>query len=448
MSVKKINYYLIFTLFFFTLLGCNDSTCSKETPEEFVPSKLAVPTLIIIMNWDDYSENDPQIWHQKFFDKASKSVNRWYYYATEADAELIPVKENSGTADDGVITIDMHKPHPGGYNDTTFRDEEITYAITNSEVDNNIDFSQYDTNGDGNISYDELQIVFIVAGGEEAYGDARRKSVWAHAWNYEESQNPRLDGVDLMKYTGDFKTSGVYVKFGASHAIDTSNEHKATVGIMAHEMSHSLFDLYDLYDLSGGSGVGAYDIMSNGTWTKSSTDAYYGETPTGFSSFSKIDARLDLNISSISSSSEVTIRCSANSLTKLVTNKTNEYFLLECRDSAKVYSDIAFYEIDKHFTTNKLFAVLYHVDEDKDTNYESGVQTEYNHYKVALVEKNTFVKMTSTEGIEADYNDVYDVGDVIDTSRTRLYDGTATGYKIEVTNANYTDRSMSFKITR
>ena len=446
MNIKKINYYLVINLLIFTLFGCTCSDYSED--ENFVPSKLKVPTLIVIMNWNNYSENDPSVWNTKFFDKSSKSVNRWYYYSTEANVELVPVEENSGVVNDGVITIDMNKNHPGGYSDTTFRDEEITKAITSKEVDENINFAKFDTNGDGNISYDELQIVFIVAGGEESYGDSIKKSVWAHAWNYEESPNPKLDGVDLMKYTGDFKTSGVYVKFGALHDVDSLNEHKATVGIMAHEMAHSLFDLYDLYDLSGGSGVGAYDIMSNGTWTKSATDKYYGETPTEFSAFSRIDARLDVNISKVSTSSELTIQCSSNNLIKLLTKKSNEYFLLECRDTSKSYSDIAFDEIDNQFTTNKLFGVLYHVDEEKENNYESGTQTEFHHYKVALVEKNTYIKMTSTEDIEADYNDIYTVGDVIDDSNTSLYDGSKSGYSIEVTQDNYTNRTMTFKIIK
>jgi len=445
--MKKMSYY-IFGFLLLSILGCASNESSEKTDEVFIPSKLKVPTLVVVMNWTDYSETDPTVWHKKLFDKSSKSVNRWYYYSTEANVELVPVKESSGIVNDGVIIVNMQKKHPGGYNDTTFRDEEITRAISDYEVDSNIDFSSYDANGDGNISYDELQIVFIVAGGEQSYGDSVRKSIWAHAWNYEEKPNPKLDGVDLMKYTGDFKTSGVYVKFGASHDIDSSNEHKATVGIMAHEMAHSLFDLYDLYDLKGGSGLGAYDIMSNGTWTKSSTDYYYGETPTELSAFSKIDAKIDTNVTTISLSSELTIKCSSNSFIKLATTKPKEYFLLECRDTAKVYSDIAFYEIDRNFTTNKLFALLYHVDENKIDNYESGTQTESNHYKVALVEKNDYIKMTSTEDIEADFNDVYSVGDSIEEIRLRLYNGDATGYKVEITNENYADRTMQFKIIK
>jgi len=91
---------------------------------------------------------------------------------------------------------------------------------------------------------------------------------------------------------------------------------------------------------------------------------------------------------------------------------------------------------------------LYHVDTDKDGNSEGGTQTADNHYKVALVEKDTSEVMTSDNHPSADFDDVYVVGDTIDSSRVKLYDGTATGYTLEVTAQDTTARTMTIQITK
>jgi len=408
-----------------------------------------IPTLVVIMNWTDYSENDPLVWYNKIFNKEVNSVNRWYYDSTDAEIELVPVKETSGTENDGVIVVNMNKAHPGGYSDTTFRDIEITAAITSSVVVNNMDFATLDTNGDGDISHNELQIIFIVAGGEESYGDPQYKSIWAHAWSYESNNAPNVDGVNLMRYTGVDTTSGSYAKFGATHDIDSANSHKATIGIIAHELGHSLFNLVDLYDNGGGSGLGFYGIMSSGSWARKVVDTYPGETPTQFSAFSKMDTKIDTNVTTfLNTSGVVTIRCSSNELIKLATSKSNEYFLLECRDSAKVDSDRSFNKIDSSFTDNRLFAMLYHVDTDKSTNNENGIQTASNHYKVAVVERDITSALTQNEDIEAKFSDVYTEGYTIDTSKTKLYDSSLSGYSIVINSSDDTKRTMTFSISK
>ena len=437
--------------------ACGSTTSSSQTVTsgnqplgdvDFGTTQNKIPTLVVIMNWTDYSENDPSVWHNKIFNKEENSVNRWYYDSTDAEIEFIPVSESSGTVNDGVIVVNMNKAHPGGANDTSFRDVEITAAITSSVVVNSIDFAALDTNSDGDISYKELQIIFIVAGGEESYGDPGYKSIWAHAWSYESNNAPNVDGVNLMRYTGIDATSGSYAKFGATHDIDSANSHKATIGIIAHELGHALFNLVDLYDNGGGSGLGSYGIMSSGSWARKVVDTYPGETPTQFSAYSKIDAKIDANVTTLNSSTNVTIKCSSNELIELVTTKSNEYFLLECRDSARVDSDRAFNQLDRSFTDNRLFGIIYHIDTDKTDNYEHGSQTSTNHYKVAVVERDTSNSLTLNDDVEANFSDTYTQGYVIDTSKTKLYDGSLSGYNIEINSEDYTNRTMTFSITK
>jgi len=447
--------FITFILVLFNACGSttsnSDSTVSGNQPlgdVDFGTTQNKIPTLVVIMNWTDYSENDPLVWHNKIFNKEENSVNRWYYDSTAAEIEFIPINESSGTHNDGVIIVNMNKAHPGGANDTTFRDIEITAAISNLVVVNSVDFAILDTDGDGDISHTELQIIFIVAGGEESYGDPTHKSIWAHAWSYDSNNAPKVDGVNLMRYTGIDATSGSYAKFGATHDVDSVNSHKATIGIIAHELGHSLFNLVDLYDNGGGSGLGSYGIMSGGSWAKKVVDTYPGETPTQFSAYSKIDTKIDINITTLNTSGIVTIKCSSNEVIKLMTNKPNEYFLLECRDSAKVDSDRSFNRMDRSFTDNRLFGIIYHVDIDKDNNYENGRQTSTNHYKVRLVERDTTSSLTLNEDIEANFSDTYIEGYTIDTSKTKLYDSSLSGYSIVIDSANYTKRTMTFSISK
>ena len=397
------------------------------------------------MNWSDYSEDDPLVWYNKIFNKNDESVNKWYNEATQSHLQFTPITESSGTQNDGIITVNMGKAHPGGANDTTFRNTEINNAITDNEVKNNLDMASFDTDNSGDISRTELQIIFIVAGGEEAFGDSTASSIWAHAWSFDSNNAPVVDGKVVMKYTGDDDTSGSYARFGANHGT-----HKAIIGIIAHELGHSLLKLIDYYDTPSGqsSGLGWYDIMSSGSWAKKSSDSFSGETPTLFSAYNRITMDLNATVTEVSADTNVTIVCSSSEFIKLTTTKTNEYFLIECRDTAKTNSDIAFNVADNSITENKLFMMTYHVDTAKANNNEDGTQTNNNHYKVSLIEKDTGTLMTATASIEADNNDLYTQGDVIDSTRTNLYDGTVTNYRVEVINEDYTNRTMSIKITK
>lgn len=467
------NFFIVFmTLFMLLFSACGSvSSDSSETnstqlnnPSEsqtigdvvFEETTVQIPTLVVIMNWTDYSENNPQVWYDKIFNKNANSVNRWYYDSSDANIELVPVNENSGISNDGIVTVGMNEAHPGGYSDISFRDTQIKNAIESFTVNSAIDFKSYDTNGDGGISRSEMQIIFIVAGGEESYGDSTSNSIWAHSWSFESNKAPKLDDVYLMRAASTTAASGNYSKFGATHSIGRIDEHKASIGIIAHELGHSLFNLEDLYnDSYGHSGLGYYDIMSGGSWGRKTIDDYEGDTPTQFSAYSKIDTGINTDIVTItptSSGKEIVLKCSSNEYLKLTTASSDEYFLLECRDSARVDSDRTFYTLDSTFTENRLFALLYHVDENKFSstalaNREEGTQSATNHYAVRLVERDTSFSLTSTDGVKAKFSDAYTQGQTIDSEKTKSYSGTL-GYNILVDSSDYANRTMTFKITR
>jgi len=409
---------------------------------DLVETTLKVPVLVVVMNWNDYHEDSVDDWEDKFFNKESDSVNRWLVETMHGAIEMEPAEETQGTENDGIVMVDMGKDHPGGSNNEDFRDTEIKNAIT--AADASVDFSKYDTNGDGVISTKELQIIFIVAGGEESFGDPQDHSIWAHQWSFSSNSGPEVDGVNVMQYSSDDEKAGTYARFGANH-----DDHQATIGIIVHEMGHSMLNLGDYYDTEGDTtGLGWYDVMSGGSWARKDGDDYAGQTPTQYTAFNRVDSGFDMNVTEVSDSTTLTIRCSNDDIIKLLTGVDNEYFLAACRDTAKADSDISLNYYDSDFTEDRLFMTLYHVDTDKDGNSEGGTQTADNHYKVALVEKDTSEVMTSDNHPSADFDDVYVVGDTIDSSRVKLYDGTATGYTLEVTAQDTTARTMTIKITK
>ena len=407
-----------------------------------------IPTLVVLMNWTNYSQNDALTWHNKIFNKSQKSVSAWYEMISDGEVKLYPVNETYGTQNDGIIMVNMNDAHPGSGDDANFRDSYIRAAITDTNVINNVNFAALDTNHDKEIGKNELQIIFIVAGGEESNGDDPSHSIWAHSWSFDSFSAPTIDGVEVLKYNGNPETSGAYAAFGAKHGT-----HLATIGIIAHELGHALLNLFDFYDDGGGSGLGWYDIMSGGSWAQKPNE-FPGQTPTEFSAFNKREAKFSSFMTTVDSSQTLTIKCSSQESIKLKTSKNNEYFLLECRDTEKVDSDIAFATLDGGFN-NRLFTLLYHVDDAKDSdgyflhsNTEDGTQTNTHHYNLAIVEKETNTLMTSTEFIDGNFADVYTEGDTIDTVATQLYNGTFTNYKIEILNDNYEKRSVTIKITK
>ncbi|MEA2074117.1 MAG: M6 family metalloprotease domain-containing protein [Campylobacterota bacterium] len=463
---------IFLTIFLLFLGGCAPSEESQtETVENsgdslgdvnFGITQNKIPTLVVIMNWKNISEDDPLIWYDKIFNKEENSVNRWYYDSTDANIELMPIEENSGISNDGIISVNMDENHPGsdysidGSREAAFRDNYLAKAMNSSDVNGAVNFAEYDTDADGSLNQKELQVIFIIAGGEESYNEVSNDAIWAHAWSFESRSPLVLDNVKVISDTGEELTTGWYTRFGAVHGYGFAEAHKATVGIIAHEIGHSLLNLEDYYQTDPpydqnnngltGSGLGYYDIMSGGSWAKKRVDSYEGDTPVQFSAYNKIDALFNTDTRIISSTDSATIKCSSNEFIKLITEESNEFFLLECRDSARVDSDRAFNTANSGFSDNKLFALLYHVDTNKNNNNEDGSQTQSNHYKVRLVERDTSYALTKYRGITVKESDSYTDGDIVDFNKVSSYNGSKS-YKIEVLSSSYTTREMSFKIT-
>ncbi len=135
-----------------------------------------------------------------------------------------------------------------------------------SIVDDRVDFSQYDWDGDGVV--DGLVIVHAGPGAEET---GRITDIWSHKWQLSDgimgSPGPVLtrDGVTVDQYSIQPE------RFDDGTLI--------TIGVFCHEFGH-LLGLPDLYDTDYSSGgLGMFCLMAAGGWARVSSNEPYGSCP-------------------------------------------------------------------------------------------------------------------------------------------------------------------------
>lgn len=117
------------------------------------------------------------------------------------------------------------------------------YELTREAVrlaNNDIDFSQYDKNGDHVVDH----VIIVHAGQDQAASD-NPDDIWSHKWSIP-GDGEQVDGIKVRQYT--MLAEG------------------SPMGTFAHEFGHDL-GLPDLYDTDQSSeGVGEWDLMGSGNW--------------------------------------------------------------------------------------------------------------------------------------------------------------------------------------
>lgn len=147
-------------------------------------------------------------------------------------------------------------------------------------ADSDINFATYDTNSDGVLNRDEINIIIVHAGcGEENTGCQgwSTDSVWSHKWDILGSPygcsdciDTFLDGKRISRNNSNEDIAGY-----------TMLSEFSPLGTFAHEYGHDL-GVPDLYDTDyTSSGVGDWDIMASGSWLNN------GNTPSHLSAWSK-----------------------------------------------------------------------------------------------------------------------------------------------------------------
>ena len=225
-------------------------------------------------------------------------------------------------------------------------------------VDDEVDFSLYDDDGDG-----EVDNVFVFfAGGDEAEG-AGDDCIWSHAWYLRDGagKNVNFDGKIINRYACTAEMTRYQTSDG------TIKQRLAGIGTFCHEYSHTfgLPDMYDTdYEGSGGESEalwGCTSLMDTGNQNNGGfTPPYFNAIEReilGMSEPELIDADGVYRLEPINESG----RCY-----RINTDVEGEYYLLECR------SDKGW---DAHIGGSGL--LVYHIDKvDRPAGYSDSYHME------------------------------------------------------------------------
>ncbi|MDE7159851.1 MAG: M6 family metalloprotease domain-containing protein [Muribaculaceae bacterium] len=257
----------------------------------------------------------------------------------------------------GPLTLEYNRIHYGkntAWGDDAAPEEMAIEACR--QLDDIIDFNDYDQDGDGFI--DNI-FVFYAAKGENSGGSAG--TVWPHSADISDLRDDifEFDGVRLNHYACSNETMETY-----------SGERPDGIGTFIHEFSHVL-GLPDLYST-------VYNnAFTPGEWSTLDTGPYNneGRTPPYYSAYERFalgwlqPEHLSAGTHTLEAVNE------SNHAYFVPTDSPDEYFLLECR-VRKGY--------DRYIPGEGM--LVWHVDYDETAWYENTVNNERNHQRVDLVE--------------------------------------------------------------
>jgi len=313
-----------------------------------------VPLLMVRVQYNNACfSSDETTWANKMFGTSDGQMNHYLAETTYNKYQFTPAAESSGCSNDGVITVNMPENHPN-----TQKNSWACYASKAiTEADSSVNFAAYDTDSNDNLSVSELQVIFLVAGGESATGLNSPGGIWGQATSFycdadgsggvtAESGEywMTLDNVNLLGRNDSAYGQNGYSQFGERQGSSSTDTWDATIGVMAHELGHAYFLLPDLYDtrLSPiNAGIGAFGLMGGGAWGKKSSSEKWGATPVHLSAWSKenISACTPQSVSSgtdnytLAAVYQSSTHATSCGIYKASTSTNGEYFLFENRST-------------------------------------------------------------------------------------------------------------------
>lgn len=270
----------------------------------------------------------------------------------------------------GPVTLPNKMSYYGG-NDSYGNDKAPEYMAIHAcqMLDNTVDFSQYDRDGDGVID----NIFIFYAGQGEATGGGSN-TVWPHSWDIRYTGTTwRYDG----KILGNYACSNEWVTYPKNYTEPRADG----IGTFVHEFSHvmGLPDLYHTADSYGTSfTVGDWSVLDSGPYLND------GLCPPTYTAFERISMGwLEPTVISGPMNGKLE-SLKSNTAYVIPTEKSNEFFVLENRQQEG---------LDAYLPGHGM--LIWHIDYNKTVWTNNEVNNTSSHNYVDIVEAN---KQTSEYG--------------------------------------------------
>lgn len=330
--------------------------------------------LVILVNFQDekmQSKHDREAFDRMFNQEGyaengcSGSVRDYFYrqsYNTfELDFDVV-----------GPVTVSKNMSYYGG-NDRYGNDMHPEQMVKEAcqLVDSQVDFSDYDWDGDGEVE----QVYVVYAGYGEAsdvYGDLE-DTIWPHEYVLSGGGSPLyVDGVKVDTYSCSNELAG------------WSGTKLDGIGTAVHEFSHCL-GLPDFYDTAGSSfGMDQWSVMDYGCY---GDDGY---KPTGYTAYERWFSGwlTPVEISSFAEVEDMKPLAESPEAYVLYNDANrNEYYLLENRQ--QVGDDVA---LDGHGL------LVVHVDYDATEWYMNRVNNVKSHQRMTIIPADNSLNSNSLAG--------------------------------------------------
>ncbi|MFX1534594.1 MAG: M6 family metalloprotease domain-containing protein [Promethearchaeota archaeon] len=288
--------------------------------------------LVLMVDFSDQvGSNSKSYYENLIFSDNPGSVK--HYYSTTSREQVTIIGTVGGTgwyrAPETMVHYGADQV-PGSGNDDKYGE---IYELVEDLVqlaDANIDFSDYDTDGD-----DYVDHLIVVHAGEGQESSRDSDDIWSHRWAVPSS----------------ILVDGVYVYTYAMQAEDSP------LGTFAHELGHELGDLPDLYDTDYSSdGIGKWGMMADGAWngggSRPAHFSAWSQTQLGWITPTIIDTTGTYTLHSFNDTGEAY---------KIVINESPyEYFLLSYRQEEGYY--------ESYLPNGGSGLLIWHIDESMSNN--------------------------------------------------------------------------------
>ena len=232
-------------------------------------------------------------------------------------------------------------------------------------LDDEIDFSIYDTDGDGTVD----NVYIFYAGYGEADGGGAN-TIWPHSANATAyGLRVNLDGVLLNHYA-------------CSNELQARNNNPVGIGTFCHEFSHvlGLPDLYSTYYTSAFT-PGSWDLLDSGSYNNNS------RTPPAFSSYERYALGWIDPLKIEEGYFELGPLIESNQAILIPTRKKNEYLLLENRQ-----------KIGFDSTIPSQGMLLWHIDFNAQIWNSNIVNNDPDHQYVDIIEADNIQSSNTIAG--------------------------------------------------